>query len=167
MVDSVDPRASLARLHELITRRGWPTAPLVGSRASSVALDVVRRAAQEKPAAASSAGSRAAVARLWRGRVPTDRAAEYQRYLADEGIKKLYGTANNLGAEMLRRDLGDGATEFVVISYWPSRDAIRAFAGSDIGKVHELPRDHEFLIEPEKNVKHYNVEIDRSGPARP
>jgi heme-degrading monooxygenase HmoA len=166
MIDSVDPQASLARLHELIARRGWPTQPLVGGAASSVALNLLRRVALQKPHTAPAA-SPAAVARLWRGRVPTSRASEYEHYLAEEGMKKLYGTSNNLGAEMLRRDLGNGSTEFVVISYWPNRAAIRAFAGSDIEEVHDLPRDHEFLIDPEKKVVHYDIEMDRSGSARP
>jgi len=53
------------------------------------------------------------------------------------------------------------ATEFVVISYWPNRDAIHAYAGADIEKVHELPRDREFLIDPPGTLKHYDVVIDK------
>ena len=62
---------------------------------------------------------------------------------------------------MFRRDLGDGTTEFVVISYWPSRDAIHAYAGADIEKVHDLLRDNEFLIDKEKLVRHYDIIVDK------
>jgi hypothetical protein len=56
-------------------------------------------------------------------------------------------------------------TYFIVVSYWPNRDAIRAYAGEDIEKVHDLPRDKEFLIDPERLVKHYDIKIDKHGPA--
>ncbi len=51
-------------------------------------------------------------------------------------------------------------TEFTVISYWESRDAIHNFAGNDIEKVRDLPRDHEYLIKPETRVKHFDVMLD-------
>jgi len=165
MIDSVDAQASLATLHELIAKRGWPTEALVGKSASAVALTLLERASVAKAAAQSIAKAPAAVARIWKGRVPKARADEYQRYLAAEGVRKIYGIPNNLGAEMLRRDMKDGSTEFIVISYWPSREAIRAFAGSDIEKVHELPRDREFLIRGENKVQHFDVEMERDGTA--
>jgi heme-degrading monooxygenase HmoA len=111
--------------------------------------------------AAMPAKKQAHVARMWRGRVPNARADEYQKYLDESGVQKLRGIKDNLGAQMFRRDLGDGSTEFVVISYWPSRDAIHAYAGADIEKVHDLPRDKEFLIDPEKVVRHYDVVLDK------
>jgi heme-degrading monooxygenase HmoA len=96
------------------------------------------------------------VARMWRGRVPTSRADEYEKYLYDSGILKIRTIAGNLGAEMLRRQEGD-VTEFIVISYWPNREAIKAFAGQDIEKAHFLPRDREFLINPDEFVRHYDA----------
>ena len=106
------------------------------------------------------AAQRAAVARMWRGKVPHARADEYQKYLNDSGITKLRAIKDNLGVQMFRRDEGE-ATEFVVISYWPNRDAIHAYAGADIEKVHELPRDKEFLIDAPGTLRHYDVVIDR------
>ena len=111
-------------------------------------------------AVALHAEQRAAVARMWRGRVPRARADEYQKYLNDAGITKLRAIKDNLGVQMFRRDEKD-ATEFVVISYWPNRDAIHAYAGADIEKVHELPRDREFLIDPPGTLRHYDVVIDK------
>jgi heme-degrading monooxygenase HmoA len=99
------------------------------------------------------------VARMWHGRVPIARADEYQRYLYESGVVKLRGIARNQGVQMLRRDDGQTA-EFVVVSYWPDKEAIHAYAGADIEKVHDLPRDHEFLIEPEKLVRHFEVVVD-------
>jgi heme-degrading monooxygenase HmoA len=96
------------------------------------------------------------VARMWHGRVPEARRAEYRSYLIENGIRKLEQIPGNLGADVLERT-ADGVSEFTVISYWPSLDAIRAYAGSDIEKTHNLPRDPDFLIELEPHVKHFEV----------
>lgn len=105
--------------------------------------------------------SKAAVAREWRGRVRPPRAEEYYSYLR-EGVKKLRATRGNLGVQILRR--GDGsAVEFTVISYWESREAIKAYAGEDIEKPRHLPKDREYLIELPKKVLHYDIDYSDWG----
>ncbi|RCJ32909.1 hypothetical protein A6770_18470 [Nostoc minutum NIES-26] len=107
----------------------------------------------------SSTQAKTVVARIWHGKTLTSKAAEYYDYLKEAGIKKIESIPGNLGAQVLR--LTDGKiTEFTVISYWESRDAIRAFAGNDIEKVRPLPKDNEYLIEPETKVKHFDVLLD-------
>ncbi|MEH2213288.1 antibiotic biosynthesis monooxygenase family protein [Nostoc sp.] len=76
------------------------------------------------------------------------------------GIKKIQSIPVNLGAQVFRRTNGT-ITKFTVISYWQSRDAIRAFAGNDIEQVHPLLKDNQYLIEPETKVKHFDVLLDR------
>jgi heme-degrading monooxygenase HmoA len=100
-----------------------------------------------------------AVARIWHGRVPSAKADEYQRYLYESGVKKLKAIPKNQGVQMLRRDDGQTA-EFIVISFWPDKDAIHAYAGADIEKVHQLPRDPAYLVDPETLVKHFEVIAD-------
>ena len=95
------------------------------------------------------------VARMWHGRTLASKADEYEKYLAT-GVAKLRATPGNIRTEMLRREEGK-TTEFIVISYWPSRKEIHAYAGKDIEKVRHLPRDKEFLIDPEEYVKHFDV----------
>jgi heme-degrading monooxygenase HmoA len=97
-----------------------------------------------------------AVARIWHSRVPESRAEEYYAYLKSAGIAKLEQIPGNLGADVLTLSR-DGVTEFIVISYWRSLQDIRAYAGADIEKTHNLPRDPEFLIEMEPNVRHFTV----------
>jgi len=155
MIDSVDTHASFATLQLLIAKKGYPTNALVGDAAANVALKVMERAAS------APASPRAAVARMWRGRVPNSRADEYQKYLDESGVRKLRQIPHNLGVQMFRRPYDDKTTEFIVISYWPDRAAIHAYAGADIEKVHDLPRDKEFLIDPEKIVRHYDIVIDK------
>lgn len=98
---------------------------------------------------------RAIVAREWRGRVAPARAEEYHRYLLG-GVAKLRSVPGCLGVEVMRRNEA-GAVEYVVISYWVSREAIKAYAGQDIEKPHHLPKDREMLLELPTRVLHYDV----------
>ena len=99
-----------------------------------------------------------AVARQWHGKVSTARAAEYETYLR-KGIKKFTTIKGTMGYDLLREAEGE-VTHFCVISYWESRDAIHAYAGADISKVRFLPRDPEFLIDPEPKVRNYDLVLD-------
>jgi heme-degrading monooxygenase HmoA len=101
-------------------------------------------------------GPEKVVARIWHGVVPKARANEYEKYLYEAGMKSILTVKGNLGAQMMRRDNASN-TEFEVISYWPSRKAIEAFAGKDIEKTHHLPRDKEFLVNIEPTVRHFDV----------
>jgi heme-degrading monooxygenase HmoA len=98
---------------------------------------------------------RAVVAREWKGRVAPARADEYHQYLLG-GVAKLRSVSGSLGVQVMRRDEA-GAVEFTVISYWESREAIKAYAGQDIEKPHHLPKDRELLLELPTRVLHYDV----------
>lgn len=98
---------------------------------------------------------RAVVAREWKGRVAPARADEYHRYLLG-GVAKLRSVPGSLGVQVMRRGEA-GAVEFTVVSYWESREAIKAYAGQDIEKPHHLPKDRELLLELPTRVLHYDV----------
>ena len=99
------------------------------------------------------------VARIWEGRTRAAIADEYAAYLYEHGVKKLRATKGNLGVQVFRR-AGNGIAEFMTVSYWSSRDEIRAYAGDDIEKTHHLPRDAEYLLELPPHVKHLDVLVD-------
>jgi heme-degrading monooxygenase HmoA len=120
--------------------------------AAVVVSAVVYRGGGTQPAA------KPAVARVWQGKVAKAKADEYEAYLAD-GVRKLRAVKGNLGVQTLRRDLPE-VTEFVVVSYWPDRAAIKAYAGDDIEKARHLPRDKEYLIDPDDTVRHYDIKAD-------
>jgi heme-degrading monooxygenase HmoA len=99
------------------------------------------------------------IARIWEGRTRAALADEYAAYLYEHGVKKLRATPGNLGVQVLRRTQ-NGIAEFTTISYWSSRDEIRAYAGADIEKTHHLPKDADYLLELPPYVKHVEVLVD-------
>jgi len=104
---------------------------------------------------------RARVARVWQGRTREAMAETYARYLHEEGVKKLRATQGNLGVQVFR-ELRDGVAHFTTISYWTSREDIRAYAGDDIEKTHHLPRDAEYLLELPPQVRHFDILVNDS-----
>ncbi|WP_433828667.1 antibiotic biosynthesis monooxygenase family protein [Actinoplanes sp. CA-015351] len=74
------------------------------------------------------------IARMWRGQVHTDRVAEYVTYVERTGLTGYRQTPGNRGAQMWTRDLGDGLSEVTTLSWWESLEAIRGFAGDDLGR---------------------------------
>ncbi|MBD2358541.1 antibiotic biosynthesis monooxygenase [Tolypothrix sp. FACHB-123] len=135
---------------------GLAVSALILPLAAFAQIEPLRVSAQNIPNNSATTQSKKVVARIWHDIVPTSKADEYYAYLVESGIKKIESIPGNLGTQVLRRTDGNN-TEFIVISYWESRDAIRKFAGNDIEKVRPLPRDNEYLINPETKVKHFDV----------
>ena len=101
--------------------------------------------------------------RIWHGRVPIDRADDYERFLVEraapdyasvEGLLKLYFT---------RRDEGEVA-HFLLVTIWDSMESMRRFAGDDPGLAKYYPEDDEFLLEKEERVQIYRVFYEAEGP---
>ena len=86
------------------------------------------------------------IARMWRGVVRRDDADAYVTYIADTGMAEYRATPGNQGAWMFRRDDGD-RSEIITLSFWDSRDSVRAFAGEDIDQAVFYPEDDRFLVE--------------------
>jgi heme-degrading monooxygenase HmoA len=97
------------------------------------------------------------IARTWRGWVSTERAAAYVEYIAGTGLSEYQNTPGNLGAQMWTRDLADGRTEVMTISWWSSRSDIEGFAGKDIEVAVFYPEDDDYLVDRETTVTHYDV----------
>ena len=97
------------------------------------------------------------IARVWRGRVATGKADAYVAYVTATGIAGYLATPGNRGAQLLTRDLGDGRTEIVTLSWWDSIDSVRAFAGDDVDVARYYPEDDEFLVDRETTVSHFEV----------
>ena len=96
------------------------------------------------------------IARTWHGVVPATRADDYADYLSRTGVPDLEATPGNRGVYVLRRPDGANA-HFLLVSLWDSLESIRAFAGDDIEQARYYPEDHDFLLELEPRVTHYEV----------
>ena len=96
------------------------------------------------------------IARMWRGWTWSEDADAYAAYVDETGIAGYRNTPGNIGAWILRRDVGD-RTEFVTLSFWESVDAIRAFAGDDVEQAVFYDEDVRFLVERETTVTHWKI----------
>jgi heme-degrading monooxygenase HmoA len=77
-------------------------------------------------------------------------------------VRKLRATQGNLGAQVFR-EIRDGVAHFTTISYWASRDDIRAYAGDDLEKTHHLAKDAEYLLELPPQVRHFDILVNEWG----
>jgi heme-degrading monooxygenase HmoA len=99
-----------------------------------------------------------AIARIWRGTVPTSRADEYVEYQRETGIADIRSTPGNRGVFLLRREDGE-VTHFSTISLWESEEAIQAFSGSADRTARLEPRDEEFLVDSVPEAEHHVIAI--------
>jgi heme-degrading monooxygenase HmoA len=102
-------------------------------------------------------GGLSVLARIWRGATRTADVDAYVDYLRKTGLREYRATEGNKGAWVLWRVVGDRA-EFITLSFWESRDAIRRFAGDDIDRAVFYPEDERFLVDRDLTVDHYEVE---------
>jgi heme-degrading monooxygenase HmoA len=96
------------------------------------------------------------IARLWHGRVPADKADAYLDLMERVAVPDYRAVAGNLAAYALRRDEGD-VTHVLMLTFWESLDAIRAFAGDPIETAKYYDFDADYLLELEPTVTHYAV----------
>jgi heme-degrading monooxygenase HmoA len=98
------------------------------------------------------------IARVWHGVVPRAKADGYGEYLSnsDRGVRDYQKLPGNRGVCLLRR-MEDDRAHFLLMSFWDSREAIQAYAGSDIDQAQYFAYDRECLIDPEPTVMHYEV----------
>lgn len=97
------------------------------------------------------------IARVWRGVVPADRAAEYVDYVDATGVAEYRRAPGCAVSMILTRELpGTSHAEVVAFSVWADEAAIAAFTGPDIEAMVLYPEDEQFLLEPPTLV-HYGV----------
>jgi heme-degrading monooxygenase HmoA len=97
------------------------------------------------------------ITRVWHGLTPPDKAAEFREYVRETGEKAYLAAQGNLGVFLLSRPR-EGVSEFFLLSFWESLEDVKKFAGPDYGKaLYPFPRDKEFLIELEPEVRHFDI----------
>jgi heme-degrading monooxygenase HmoA len=104
------------------------------------------------------------IARTWRGVTRTTDSDRYAKYVEDTGLRAYSETPGNLGALLLRRPVGDANeanTEFLVVSFWDSMDAVKRFAGAVPEKAVFYPEDDQYLVRRDLSVDHFEVVVRR------
>jgi heme-degrading monooxygenase HmoA len=96
------------------------------------------------------------IVRSWHGLARSSNALAYSEHFRRKVLPELENITGFLGASLLRRD-GPDSVEFLVLTRWASMDAIRAFAGDDVGKAVVEPEAVQALLGFDRTVQHYDV----------
>ena len=96
------------------------------------------------------------IARVWTCRTPKHMADAFEAHLRATGVAEAKRTPGSAGVTVLRRERG-GVAHFVMISYWKSYEAIRAFAGEDLDRAWLHGDDSLFDLDPDLFVTHHQV----------
>ena len=96
------------------------------------------------------------IARIWHGKTKKSTSEAYKQFTLDVAVKDYKSTQGLMGLEFLHRIEGDEA-HFTLITFWPSIESIKGFAGEEYEKAKYYPEDTDFLLEFEEHVKHYTV----------
>jgi heme-degrading monooxygenase HmoA len=102
------------------------------------------------------------IARHWRGWTESRNADAYEALLRNKVMPGLRNIASYRGGYVLRAD-GDGESEFVVLNFFDSLDAVRAFAGAEYSTPVFEPEARALLSRIEPVASHYEVRSE-DGP---
>jgi len=96
------------------------------------------------------------IARIWTARTTPALAPDYAAYFEQHVAPELRALAGYEGARVLVRE-AQGLAHVMVITWWASLDAIRAFAGDalETAVVHEAAQ--RLLTDFDRAVAHYTV----------
>jgi heme-degrading monooxygenase HmoA len=96
------------------------------------------------------------IIREWRGRASPSAAAEYPKHFRSSVVPELRAVHGFVGAQLAQRPL-KGQIEFVVLTFWRSMAAIRAFAGANVDRAVVEPGAVAALSDFDSSVQHYEV----------
>src|ERR1700733_13836297 len=96
------------------------------------------------------------IARIWHGKVPSVKAADYHQYLLETGLADYSSVQGNRGVTLLKKEDGD-ITHYYTLTYWDDIESIKRFAGEDYQNARYYPKDKDYLLEFEPTVTHYQV----------
>ena len=103
------------------------------------------------------------IARHWRGWTKRSNADAYEALLRGKVLPGLEGIDGYRGGYVLRSD-SDDESEFVVVNFFASLDAVKAFAGADYRTPVFEPEAKALLARFEPVANHYEVRANtRSG----
>jgi heme-degrading monooxygenase HmoA len=102
------------------------------------------------------------IARHWRGWTKPENAEAYEELLTTKVLPGLRSTSGYCGGYVLRSDNGE-ESEFVVINFFTSLEAVQRFAGPDYRVPVFEPEARQLLSRIEAVASHYEVKMDTTG----
>ncbi len=96
------------------------------------------------------------IARIWHGTTKATDYEAYTQFMIEVAIPDYQKTEGFVKLSFLRKIEGDIA-HFTLITYWENLEVIKNFAGEDHEIAKYYPRDHDYLLEFEEQVTHYEV----------
>ncbi|HEY2859618.1 MAG TPA: hypothetical protein VGJ21_14460, partial [Terracidiphilus sp.] len=100
------------------------------------------------------------IARHWRGWTRLEDADAYESLLRDTVLPHIGQIDGHRGGYVLRSD-GPDESEFVVINFFDSLDAVKRFAGPDYQIAVFEPEARRLLSRVEPLASHYQVRVPR------
>jgi len=101
----------------------------------------------------------AMIARHWRGWTKLSDADAYEALLRDKVLPGFRAIEGYRGGYVLRSD-GESETEFVVINFFDSMEAVKALAGENYRTAVFEPEAQTLLSRIETTANHYDVRVD-------
>jgi heme-degrading monooxygenase HmoA len=96
------------------------------------------------------------IARHWTGVAKKEEATAYIEHLEKETFKTLMSLQGFMDASILKREVQDGI-EFLIVTTWHSREAIKAFAGENIDTAVVPPAVRNMMVRFDELVRHYEI----------
>ncbi len=98
------------------------------------------------------------IARIWQARSRPGMGKAYYSYLEETGLKEYRATEGCKDVMVLTQEIGD-QTEYLLITFWDSMEAVRRFAGPEPERAVYYPEDDRYFSEEELRpfVRHYQV----------
>lgn len=96
------------------------------------------------------------IVRTWHGRVPRTKADDYAAFLTERAASDYQSIDGLHRLEFSRKD-GSEVSDFLLITYWASMEAVRAFAGDRPELAKYYPEDDDYLLEKEPAAHLYQI----------
>jgi heme-degrading monooxygenase HmoA len=98
------------------------------------------------------------IVRIWSSKTTPAQAPAYAEHLRGRVLPALKDIDGYEGALLLERPAA-GAVEVVVLTFWRSEEAVRAFAGPDPEAAVVAAEAAALLTEFDRRVRHYAVAV--------
>ena len=99
------------------------------------------------------------IARHWRGWTQVEDADAYEKLLTEKVLQGLKQVEGYKGGYVLRED-GPQESEFVVVNFFDSLEAVKRFAGPEYSIPVFEPEARKLLSRIEPVARHYEVRVN-------